>query len=74
MKLYTYWRSTSSYRVRIALALKEITPEQVFVHLVRNGGEQHAPDYRAINPQGRLPALELDDGTIVGAVREVVDF
>jgi maleylacetoacetate isomerase len=65
MKLYTYWRSTSSYRVRIALALKDIEAEQVFVHLVRNGGEQHAPDYRAINPQGRLPALELDDGTIL---------
>ena len=63
MKLYTYWRSTSSYRVRIALALKEIEAEQVFVHLVRNGGEQNAPDYRAINPQGRVPALELDDGT-----------
>jgi maleylacetoacetate isomerase len=65
MKLYTYWRSTSSYRVRIALALKEIEPEQVFVHLVRNGGEQHALGYRAVNPQGRLPALELDDGSIL---------
>jgi maleylacetoacetate isomerase len=65
MKLYTYWRSTSSYRVRIALALKEIEAEPVFVHLVRNGGEQHAPSYRAINPQGRLPALELDNGSIL---------
>jgi maleylacetoacetate isomerase len=65
MKLYTYWRSTSSYRVRIALALKEIEAEPVFVHLVRNGGEQHAPGYRTINPQGRLPALELDNGSLL---------
>lgn len=65
MKLYTYWRSTSSYRVRIALALKKLEAEQAFVHLVRNGGEQNAPSYRAINPQGRVPALELDDGSIL---------
>jgi maleylacetoacetate isomerase/maleylpyruvate isomerase len=65
MKLYTYWRSTSSYRVRIALALKEVEAEQTFVHLVRNGGEQNSPAYRALNPQGRVPALALDDGTIL---------
>ena len=65
MKLYTYWRSTSSYRVRIALALKKHEAEQAFVHLVRNGGEQNASSYRAINPQGRVPALELDDGSIL---------
>jgi maleylacetoacetate isomerase len=63
MKLYTYWRSTSSYRVRIALALKKLEAEQAFIHLVRNGGEQNAPSYRAINPQGRVPTLELDDGS-----------
>jgi len=65
MKLYTYWRSTSSYRVRIALALKKVEAEQAFVHLVRNGGEQNSPGYRALNPQGRVPALELDDSTIL---------
>jgi len=65
MKLYTYWRSTSSYRLRIALALKKLEPEQAFVHLVRNGSEQNAPSYRAINPQGRVPALELDDGAVL---------
>ncbi len=51
--------------MRIALALKDVRPEQAFVHLVRNGGEQNAPAYRAINPQGRVPALELDDGTVL---------
>lgn len=65
MKLYTYWRSTSSYRVRIALALKNIAVEQAFVHLVRDGGEQNGPAYRAINPQGRVPALALDDGSVL---------
>ncbi|MFG1347382.1 maleylacetoacetate isomerase [Xanthobacter autotrophicus DSM 431] len=65
MRLYTYWRSSAAYRVRIALALKGIAVEQVPVHLVRNGGEQHAPAYRALNPQERVPALELDDGTVL---------
>ena len=65
MKLYGYWRSTSSYRVRIALALKGLTADAVPVHLVRGGGEHHRPSYRAINPQGRVPALELDDATVL---------
>ncbi len=55
----------SSYRLRIALALKKLEAEQAFVHLARNGCEQNAPGYRAINPQGRVPALELDDRTIL---------
>ena len=65
MRLFTYWRSSAAYRVRIALALKGIAVEQVPVHLVRNGGEQHAPAFRALNPQQRVPALELDDGTVL---------
>lgn len=65
MRLYTYYRSTAAYRVRIALALKGLQAEQVPVHLVRNGGEQHAPAYQAINPQERVPSLVLDDGTVL---------
>ena len=74
MKLYTYWRSTSSYRVRIALALKNIEAEQAFVHLVRNGGEQNAPAYRAINPQGRVPALALDAQNVITQSPAILEY
>ncbi len=49
MKLYDYYRSTASYRVRIALNLKQISYEKLSVHLVNNGGEQHQPIYREVN-------------------------
>ena len=62
--LYSYWRSSSSYRVRIALNLKGIDYEQAPVHLVRNGGEQNHPAYREINPLGLVPAL-VHDGQVV---------
>lgn len=55
--LYGYWRSSAAYRVRIALNLKRLDYESRAVHLVRDGGEQHAPDYRKLNPQGQVPCL-----------------
>jgi maleylacetoacetate isomerase len=63
--LYSYWRSSSSYRVRIALNLKGIDYEQAPVHLVRNGGEQNHPAYREINPLGLVPALVHDGQVLV---------
>jgi maleylacetoacetate isomerase len=57
LKLYSYWRSSASYRVRIALALKGVEYEYLPVHLLRNGGEQNQAAYRALNPQGRVPLL-----------------
>jgi len=63
--LYSYWRSSSAYRVRIALNLKQIAYRQEPVHLVRGGGEQHSPVYRAVNPLGLVPALVHRDRTIV---------
>lgn len=74
MKLYGYWRSTSSYRLRIALNLKGLTPEQVPVHLVRDGGEQLKPAYRAINPQGRVPSLVLDDGSALTQSPAIIEY
>ena len=60
MKLYSYWRSTAAYRVRIALALKDIDYDYVPVNLVRDGGEQHSSEYRSKNPQRLVPLLEDD--------------
>ena len=56
MKLYSYFRSSAAYRVRIALNLKGLDPEYISVHLVKNGGEQHSPEYRQINPTELIPA------------------
>ena len=55
MKLYDYFRSSAAYRVRIALNLKGLAYERHEVHLVRDGGEHLKADYRAINPQARVP-------------------
>ena len=62
MKLYGYFRSSAAYRVRIALNLKGVPHEHAFIHLVRDGGQQTSPQYLARNPQGLVPALELDGG------------
>lgn len=66
--LYGYWRSSSSYRVRIALNLKGLSYEQQAVHLVRGGGEQKQPAYRALNPLGLVPALVHGGRVIVQSV------
>jgi maleylacetoacetate isomerase/maleylpyruvate isomerase len=60
MKLYGFWRSLATFRVRVALALKGIHAEQVSIDL--NQGAQHAGDYKAINPQSVVPSLIVDDG------------
>jgi maleylpyruvate isomerase len=64
MKLYGYWRSSSTWRVRIALAHKGLAYQYDAVHLVRDGGEQHAARFRAINPMSEVPVLELDEGGV----------
>jgi maleylacetoacetate isomerase len=64
LKLYTYWRSSAAYRVRIALNWKGLAYEPVPKHLLRDGGEQKKDDYLALNPQGLIPALADDDRVI----------
>ncbi|MGH8211322.1 MAG: maleylacetoacetate isomerase [Steroidobacteraceae bacterium] len=65
LKLYTYFRSSAAYRVRIALNLKGLSYESVPIHMVREGGQQHSARYRAVNPQGLVPALELDGHVLI---------
>ena len=64
MKLYTYFRSSAAYRVRIVLNLKGITYDSIPVHLLQDGGQQLLPAYRAVNPSALVPALD-DDGAIL---------
>ena len=63
LKLYGYWRSTASWRVRLALGIKGVAFETTPIHLAR--GEQLDPSFKQLNPQGFLPALMLDDGTVL---------
>ncbi|MBX2804704.1 MAG: maleylacetoacetate isomerase [Hyphomicrobiales bacterium] len=74
MKLYTYWRSTAAYRVRIALNLKGVLAEQVPVHLLRGGGDQHTPAYRALNPLRAVPCLVLDDGRTITQSLAIIEY
>jgi maleylacetoacetate isomerase len=62
VRLYSYFRSSAAFRVRIALNLKGVAYETVPIHLTRGGGEQHSAAYRAVNPQKRVPTLTLDNG------------
>lgn len=57
IKLYSYWRSSAAYRVRIALNLKGLPYTIIPVHLLKDGGEQHSPEFHALNPQERVPVL-----------------
>ena len=71
MKLYTYWRSTTSYRIRIALNLKGLEHESVPVNLVK--GEQSSADYVSLNPGRGVPTLVLGDGTVLTQSMAILD-
>jgi maleylacetoacetate isomerase len=73
MKLYTFFRSSASFRVRIALNLKGLKYEQAPIHLRRGGGEQLSAAYTAINPQALVPALE-DGGKILTQSLAIIEY
>jgi maleylacetoacetate isomerase len=73
MRLYGYFRSSAAYRVRIALNLKGLAHEAVAVHLLRGGGEQHQPAYRALNPQGLVPSLATD-GAVLTQSLAIIEY
>jgi maleylacetoacetate isomerase len=76
MKLYSYFRSSASYRVRIALNLKALPYEVVPVHLIRHGGEQLAPEYRNLNPEALVPSLldEAAGSTILTQSLAIIEY
>ena len=71
--LYNYFRSSTSYRVRIALNLKGLSYTYKPVHLLNNGGEQHSPEYRKINPLGGVPSL-VHQGKIISQSRAIIEY
>ena len=72
MKFYTYWRSSAAYRVRIAFNLKGVARQDISISLVE--GAQSGADYTGKNPQGLVPALELEDGTVLGQSLAIIDW
>jgi maleylacetoacetate isomerase len=73
-KLYSYFRSSAAYRVRIALHLKGISFETVSIHLTREGGRQHGAEFRAVNPQKRVPVLTLPTGEVLLQSLAIIDY
>jgi len=74
MKLYSYFRSSAAYRVRIALNLKGLSYETVSIHLTKDGGRNYRPEYRAVNPQMRVPALLTAGGDILIQSLAIIEY
>ncbi|MES2351194.1 MAG: maleylacetoacetate isomerase [Pseudomonadota bacterium] len=73
MKLYDYFRSSASYRVRIGLKLKGLDYDSVPVHLIKEGGEQLQAEYRAVNPSALVPAL-VDEGAVITQSLAILEY
>lgn len=73
MKLYGYWRSSAAYRVRIALNLKQLSFDNLPVHLIKDGGEQHSPIYKALNPAELVPAF-IDGDMSVNQSLAIIEY
>lgn len=74
MKLYSYFRSSAAYRVRIALNLKGMPYEMVSIHLNKDGGQHRKPEFVAINPQMRVPALALSSGDVLTQSLAIIEY
>jgi maleylacetoacetate isomerase len=74
LKLYSYFRSSAAYRVRIALNLKGIAYDTMPIHLVKEGGRNKSAEYRAINPQMRVPALALPNGPVLVQSLAIIEY
>jgi maleylacetoacetate isomerase len=74
VKLYTYFRSSAAFRLRIALNLKGLAYEMESVHLVKDGGHNRRPEFRAINPQMRIPTLITDAGETLIQSLAIIEY
>jgi maleylacetoacetate isomerase len=72
--LYSYFRSSAAYRVRIAFNLKGLSYETASIHLQKEGGLNRKPAYRAINPQMRVPTLKLDSGELITQSLAIIEY
>lgn len=71
--LYSYYRSSTAYRTRIALNLKGVKYQQHAVHLLEDGGQQHKPEYRALNPAGGVPTL-VHNGNVLSQSFAIIEY
>jgi maleylacetoacetate isomerase len=74
VKLYSYFRSSAAYRVRIALNLKGIAYDTISIHLIKDGGLNRRPEFRAVNPQMRVPVLVTDRGETLIQSLAIIEY
>jgi len=74
VQLYSYFRSSAAYRVRIALNLKNIPYDMEPIHLTKDGGRQHSAEFRTLNPAKRVPALVIESGDILTQSMAIIEY